>query len=139
MSPTSLSLLVFAVALPAALPAHAQIYRWVDDQGVVNYANKPPASGQQTTRIDTQESRVSIIPIVSPTVRGGGPPPLPPGPASGGFPGAVDRLTISNSQAALEWRERCFAERRVDCTNPTSATYDFVVSHSPSPLGAAMR
>jgi hypothetical protein len=25
-----------------------------------------------------------------------------------------------------DWRERCFAERRVDCANPTAATFDVV-------------
>ena len=40
----SLSLLgLLALALPAACPA-AEAYRWVDEKGVVNYGEKPPAS-----------------------------------------------------------------------------------------------
>jgi hypothetical protein len=136
MRPTAPTLLVFALALAAAESAPAQIYRWVDERGVVNYANRAPSDGRQVARIDARESRVSIIPIVS---RGARPAALPPltGPAPGGFPGAVDRLTVSNVQGALAWRERCFAERRVDCANPTAATYDFGTAYAPASPSAA--
>ncbi len=140
MPPVALSLLMFALVL-VAVPAHAQIYRWVDDQGVVNYANKPPADGRQAARVDTRESRLSVIPIVQRVVRINGAPTLAQVPAAAvGFPGAVDRMTVSNVQSALDWRERCFAERRVDCTNPTAATYDFGTAYSPtSPFTPAPR
>jgi hypothetical protein len=132
---------MFALVLAAAVPAHAQIYRWVDDRGVVNYANKPPADGRQAARVDTQESRLSVIPIRSQAARiNGAPPPALVPAAAAGFPSAVDRLTVSNVRGALEWRERCFAERRVDCTNPTAATYDFGTAYSPmSPSTPALR
>jgi hypothetical protein len=35
-----IGVLVFAAAVSA--PAHAEIYRWVDENGVVNYSDKPP-------------------------------------------------------------------------------------------------
>jgi hypothetical protein len=136
---TAPTLLIFGLALATAESAPAQIYRWVDERGVVNYANRAPSDGRQVARVDARESRVSIIPIVSRGTRSAALPPLAV-PVPGGFPGAVDRLTVSNVQGALEWRERCFAERRVDCTNPTAATYDFGTAYAPaSPFAAAPR
>ena len=50
-----------AVLLGCALtPAHAQIYKWVDAKGVVNYSNSPPAKGRAT--MVTSGERLSIIP-----------------------------------------------------------------------------
>ena len=37
----------------AAAPAGAQLYRWVDDKGVVNYGEKPPA-GRNATPVNAQ-------------------------------------------------------------------------------------
>lgn len=135
MRPTVLPLLILALT---AAPASAQVYRWVDDQGTVNYANKPPTDGRQATRIDAREPRVSIIPLRE--LRVSRTPPMTLAPAPVGFPGNVDRLTVSNVQTGLEWRERCFAERRVDCTNPTGATYDFGTTYAPgAPFAPALR
>jgi hypothetical protein len=135
MRPTALIPLILFLA---AAPASAQVYRWVDEQGTVNYANQPPSDGRQAARIDTRESRVSIIPLRE--VRASRTPPMAVTPAPASFPGSVDRLTVSNLQNGLEWRERCFAERRVDCTNPTGATYDFGTTYAPnSPFAAAPR
>jgi hypothetical protein len=47
------------------------------------------------------------------------------------LPSRVDRATVAALGRQLEWRERCFAERRVDCTAPTAATYDITPSYSP--------
>lgn len=51
--------LVLAQESPAPPPAPAkkppaaqnQVYKWVDDQGVVHYTDKPPADGAQPTRL----------------------------------------------------------------------------------------
>ena len=111
MRPTVMSLLFcsLTVALPAS--AQSEIYRWVDARGVVNYANKPPAQGTQVTAPSTSAMALTSAPT--------------------SFPSGIDRLTGDNLQAALDWRERCFAERRVDCASPTAATYDFRSSYSP--------
>lgn len=39
--------------LLTAAPAGAQLYRWVDDRGVVNYGEKPPA-GRSATPVNAQ-------------------------------------------------------------------------------------
>ena len=134
MRPTVMGLLLCSLAFALPASAQSQIYRWVDDRGVVNYANKPPAQGTRVTRIDTQESRVSVIPVAPSVARAGAGSStsamaLTPAPTS--FPSGIDRLTVDNLQATLDWRERCFAERRVDCARPTAATHDFHSSYAP--------
>ena len=127
--------LIGALALP--LLAHAQIYKWVDDKGVTSYGNKPPPNAAGLTTLTDGESRVSVIP--SPW-----PQPAPAARERGlesriargererdALPSSVDRATVAAVGRQLEWRERCFAERRVDCTAPTSATYDTTPSYSP--------
>ena len=124
MRPIELGFVVCALA--AAVPASAQVYRWVDDRGVINYASKPPGDGRAAVRVDRMESRISIIP----TAPRGPRAPLPPAaalpPASASFPGFVDQATVGT--LSPEWRARCIAERRVDCDSPSAATFDFAPS-----------
>jgi len=113
-------------ALAAAVPASAQVYRWVDDRGVINYAAKPPGDGRPTVRVDRQESRISIIPTAPRGPRALLPPAAALPPAAPSFPGFVDQATVG--ALTPEWRARCIAERRVDCDNPSAATFDFAPS-----------
>src|SRR5438045_3727265 len=41
-----------------ALPAQAQMYKWVDDKGVVSYSNTPPATS--TKKVEAVPERVSV-------------------------------------------------------------------------------
>jgi hypothetical protein len=50
-----------ALVLAAPLAAHAELYRWVDDRGVVNYSNIRPEGVRRVTQIEA-DSRVSTIP-----------------------------------------------------------------------------
>jgi hypothetical protein len=43
---------ILLVVLLAALPASAQIYRWVDEKGTVHYSNAMPPKGVKATVID---------------------------------------------------------------------------------------
>ena len=43
---------VLFVALLAATPAMAQIYRWVDEKGTVHYSNATPPAGVKATVVD---------------------------------------------------------------------------------------
>jgi len=120
MRPIAFGFLILGLA--AALPVDAQIYRWVDDRGVVNYANQRPESTNRAIRIDTQDSRPSVIP--PPGGRRENAAASPSASVRAEFPSDVDRATMARADSALQWRERCFTERRVDCMNPTAATYD---------------
>ena len=89
--------------IAAAVPATAQVYRWVDDRGVVNYTNVAPPSGVQVTRLESSDARISALPGLAfrrPTL-----PPLPP-PAASAPPGDVDRATVAAVGHALAARSR---------------------------------
>ena len=45
-------LLIFLVLFAAAVPASAQIYRWVDSKGQVNFSNTAPPQGVKATVVD---------------------------------------------------------------------------------------
>ena len=51
-----------AVLVLAAAPAAADLYRWVDAKGVVNYSNVPPPQSVKAKRIAETEPTVSVIP-----------------------------------------------------------------------------
>jgi hypothetical protein len=57
--------------LLVALPAAAEVYRWVDAKGTVNYSNGPPPAGVKSTRIDidTQPGTPSTESVECYTVR----------------------------------------------------------------------
>lgn len=57
--------LLVALALAThSLAATAATYKWVDERGVVNYGNAPPAAGRDVRRLDENASRVSTIEAV---------------------------------------------------------------------------
>ena len=53
-----------AALLVAAVPAgaHAEIYKWIDEKGVVNYGSKPPEGARKLKQLDENAARVSTIP-----------------------------------------------------------------------------
>jgi Domain of unknown function (DUF4124) len=51
-----------AGALPLAVTAAT--YKWIDDKGVVNYGNAPPAAARQVRQLDEDAARVSTIQAV---------------------------------------------------------------------------
>jgi len=55
--------LVSTAALPLA--ARATLYKWVDEQGVVNYGDTPPAGAKKTTQLDEATSSLSVFPGLS--------------------------------------------------------------------------
>ena len=54
-------LCTFFLALTAAAPlAHAQVYKWTDEKGVVNYSNSKPPEGKSKKGVSVVEDRVSV-------------------------------------------------------------------------------
>lgn len=131
-------LLLGALAMP--LLANAQIYKWIDQNGGTGYGQKPPRNAVKVTVLQA-DSNLSTIPLAIPRE-----PQRQTQPAeamwearavqferiavSGGF----ERPIAVPTQDAAAWRERCFAELRVDCSRPTDATFDNVPSFSPRDL-----
>ena len=46
------------------LAATAATYKWVDEKGVVNYGDSPPAAARQVRQLDEEAARVSTISAV---------------------------------------------------------------------------
>jgi hypothetical protein len=64
-------LLAFLCLLAIAITADAEVYRWVDAKGTVNYSNEPPPSGVKSSKvnIDAQAGPPSADTAECPTVR----------------------------------------------------------------------
>ena len=59
-------------AVLAAVPAYAQIYKWVDEHGVTNYSSEPPAGLKGGPKPATVADRISVYapePGVQRTIR----------------------------------------------------------------------
>lgn len=48
--------------LLAAIPAHAQVYKWVDERGVSNYSSAPPAAITAKLKPAIVADRISVYP-----------------------------------------------------------------------------
>src|SRR5215471_9301067 len=109
----------------AAWPALAQVYKWVDEKGVVNYSNEAPTD-RKATQLDPKNARVSIIGTDDSTKQSAT--------AQGSvnervLAEKIDRLerkldaeryarsaADAQAQAAADsWYQQCLRDRRVDC------------------------
>jgi hypothetical protein len=128
---------VFVVLAAGALapPAVAQLYKWVDEKGKTNYGSAPPASARDVEKVD---ERVSTVPGQRPEARPGG-----GGAAKQAGPEAQQRAQSAAGTDAAAARERCIAERRVDCDDPVRGVqpepggYPYAVPPLPAPRPGA--
>lgn len=127
--PNPLLWLASAVAAAAPVVAGADVYRWTDERGVATYGERPPARARNVTRLTMEAGNVSIIPVPKPRAVG---PPLPGGesasPARAGHLSGSGPLGADDATRIESWRKQCHSERRVDCDNPTAATFDVAPS-----------
>jgi len=56
--PSSMVLASLILAMPVI--AGAELYRWVDERGVTNYSNQPPAGAQAARKMRVVENKVSV-------------------------------------------------------------------------------
>ncbi len=133
-------------ALAAALPAAAQqMYKWVDERGVVSYSNSPPPSAGKTGRVDVVEERVSVYtpdPLISRAIEENAADARDAKSeqrkrereaARRAKDAASNRPTASASQRQEQLKaayDRCVNERRVECDtilagNPSPASYGY--------------
>lgn len=110
-----------------AAPAEAQVYKWVDDQGVVNYSSQPPAS-RKSVLLDPNSVSVSTYTPDETLTR------------TAGTMTSVNERTLAERIASLERKldaerytrqsladaqaralerqyEQCLRDRRIDCDN----------------------
>jgi hypothetical protein len=127
--------------LVAAGPAAAQVHRWVDERGVVQYGDRPPAGGAVTLRLNTaQPSTTPGAAHAPPPATAGATPPAspasrtrPPQPREAAPAGTIDRLlarqqpagragindvTDPRSPGMQQPVAQCKANRGVDCDTP---------------------
>jgi hypothetical protein len=57
--PLSLTLLATLIAL-APLPAKADLYRWIDEKGGINYSDRAPAKSSNVKDVSIVENRLSV-------------------------------------------------------------------------------
>lgn len=120
-------LVALGIVLASPLVALAQVYKWTDDKGVVNYSSTPP-DNRKSQKLDEDKGRVSTIEAqdFSKTDAARKEQALKE---------RVDRLEqdaqrnrqtataqeFAAVEAQRQWRERCIADRRTDCDDPYAA------------------
>jgi hypothetical protein len=121
----------FAAVLSLLLaPAvHAEVYKWVDEKGVMNYSSTPPEN-RKSVKLDEEQGRVSTIEAYDYSKAG----------ASRREQALQERLArleqevarsrqvasldaATGAEAYRIWREQCIAQRRVDCDGPYAASF----------------
>ena len=55
-----IALLAAIPALSTGVSAHAQLYKWVDERGVVTYSNQLPVNPQDAKKLAVVEDKVSV-------------------------------------------------------------------------------
>jgi hypothetical protein len=120
---------VLMVILVAA-PASAQMYKWVDENGVTNYASKPPSPSKAAKKFVTVADRISVYTPESAVTRA-----LEAGASrnEGMLSKRIDSLerrleaerqarelaAAAEARASQAAYDLCVAERRVDCDGST--------------------
>lgn len=113
--------IVLAASL-AAMPACAELYKWVDERGVTNYSNDPPSDPKSAKKLVRVENKLSVYT------------------PDEGFMQAVKALrersikTLSEPEPERQTQqfsiiqpqspyERCLASGRLDCDAPYGGYY----------------
>jgi hypothetical protein len=55
-------LLATVLLLAASVPAHADLYKWVDERGVVNYGDRPPPQARRLRPLELDLDSAAVIP-----------------------------------------------------------------------------
>ncbi|MBL8345248.1 MAG: DUF4124 domain-containing protein [Rubrivivax sp.] len=125
-----------ALVAAAALPAAAQVHRWVDEQGRVHYGDRPMSASGTTLRIRAESATapVAVPAVPAATAQRPAPAPVaaPAKPTPGSSTSTVDRMLARQraadaaSQTAPTAQTpgmaaliaQCKANRGVDCDTP---------------------
>jgi uncharacterized protein DUF4124 len=125
----------FCIVLLAAAPAFAQVFKWVDDKGVVNYSDEAPAS-RNSRQLDPKSTRVSTYTTDDAQKRAA---TTLASANESALSEKIDRLerkldaeryarNLSDAQmqtAANALYERCVRDRRVDCDYAGTDPYPY--------------
>lgn len=105
------SLLVWAVLIPAMLPALAQaeIYKWKDKNGVTRYSDVPPPSNIKNESIGKKIPKAPTAAAVAPAVSGSTPVANASGTAT-----PKDAAPLSKEEAAAKRAQEAEAQKKAD-------------------------
>jgi len=117
----------------SAAPAWAQIYKWVDDHGVVNYSNQPPAN-RKAKELDTSAIPVSVYEAEKPGHRAAATRS-----EAASLSDKIDRLerqleaerearqyaAAADARALQAAYDQCVAQRGVDCNGIYNGFYPY--------------
>lgn len=112
---------ILALLLAAAPLAHGEVYKWVDEKGVVNYGGTPPP-GSAAKALPSHDSRLTVVPAPPP-------PSIKPAPSPSTTDKRVEELekALAEEKAARHDRESrelerlksaiadCEANKGIDC------------------------
>jgi hypothetical protein len=118
---SAVSALIAALAVPSA--GAEQIYKWIDDSGRVNYGTKPP-EGMRAGQVQKVEPKVSTVPFEKPdqaevrAMEGREQRAREQERQSDLAASSAPASRVATEEAMKYWRDRCYAERRVDCDGP---------------------
>ena len=90
-------LVALGMTLCLALPASAQMYKWVDANGKVQYSDKPPPSNVKTEKL-----------------RSAAPAPAPAAPAAGDAKGDAKKDAAQAGPKTAAEQEQAFRKRQLD-------------------------
>ncbi|MBI4293153.1 MAG: DUF4124 domain-containing protein [Betaproteobacteria bacterium] len=121
--------LALAAILVGATGAHGQVYKWVDQNGVTNYAGKRPTDIDAGLKLDVVEERLSIYAQDKRVLRALDTASQGISPVLSNRIDSLERQLAAERQArqysaaaeasALQAAyEQCLAQRRVDCDTP---------------------
>jgi len=128
------SLLMLGVcATFSAAPALAQIYKWVDDRGVVNYSGEPPAD-RKAQQLDTSAITVSVYETEKP-----GPWAVAARSEAASLSDKIDKLerqleaerlarqyaAAADGRALQAAYDQCVSQRGVDCNGTYNGSYPY--------------
>lgn len=113
-------------AFLVAVPAFAQVYKWVDENGMTNYSGKPPTEVKAGTKLDTVPEKITVYTPDKALVQAMQARAQRTEPALSDRIDRLERQLLAERQArqqaaavqaggAQTVYERCLAERRVDC------------------------
>jgi hypothetical protein len=138
---------VVVAAIFAVVPACAETYKWVDENGVTTYSNSPPPGARVAKKFEIVPDRISVIPQDRGVMRSVEDASrrdarilqlereLAAARGAGGYPAAAGA-----TQAAYQ---SCVADRRVDCELFRNGGYDAdAYGYYPAPyyvIGVAYR
>lgn len=106
-----------------AMPAGAEVYKWTDERGVVNYTSTPPKA-RASERLTAEDSRLTVVPAPREELERAASTARQLGRDRVARESATEReraATVQNAapspraEQLRAWRERCIAEKWADC------------------------